>query len=157
MNISKTTRRAYSEVDEFLSLISEENLNKVPQEIKNLFKEEKDKKYVKNIDPNEDIAKQDLMEETLAIIAMLNLKYWCEDEKEKERLIEIYQNNEEKYKDLFQIDFNENEIFRKDKIEVSTDEQKDTDENEKQLTEYSENIFERIMRHIFKVFHIRGK
>ncbi len=157
MNISKTTRRAYSEVDEFLSLISEENLNKVPQEIKNLFKEEKDTEYVKNIDPNEDIAKQDLMEETLAIIAMLNLKYWCEDEKEKERLIEIYQNNEEKYKDLFQIDFNENEIFRKDKIEVSTDEQKDTDENEKQLTEYSENIFERIMRHIFKVFHIRGK
>lgn len=157
MNISKTTRRAYSEVDEFLSLISEENLNKVPQEIKNLFKEEKDTEYVKNIDPNEDIAKQDLMEETLAIIAMLNLKYWCEDEKEKERLIEIYQNNEEKYKDLFQIDFNENEIFRKDKIEVSTDEQKDTDENEKQLTEYSENIFKKIINHIFKVFHIRGK
>ena len=49
MNISKTTRRAYSEVDEFLSLISEENLNKVPQEIKNLFKEEKDTEYVKNI------------------------------------------------------------------------------------------------------------
>ena len=157
MAISKITRRAYSEVDEFLRLIPEENVNKIPQKVRKLFNEEKDTEYVKNIDPNEDISKQNLMEETLAIIAMLNLKYWCEDEKEKERLIEVYKNNEKKYQDLFQIGFDENEVFKKDKIEVKISEQKQSDVDEKQLMKYNENIFKKMVNYIFKLFHIKGK
>ena len=43
------------------------------------------------------------MEETLAIIAMLNLKYWCEDKNERERLKQIYRNNEKEYQELVQV------------------------------------------------------
>ncbi len=42
--------------------------------------------YSKEIKPNQPIKDQNLKEETLALIAMLNLQYWCEDEKEKQRL-----------------------------------------------------------------------
>ena len=35
------------------------------------------------------IAKQLLKTETLSIIALLNLQYWCEDEREKARLMAV--------------------------------------------------------------------
>ena len=34
MNISNVTRRAYSEVDEFLGLLTEDKRNKIPEEIR---------------------------------------------------------------------------------------------------------------------------
>lgn len=115
MSISNVTRRAYSEVDEFLGLLTEDKRNKIPEEIRELFKEEKDKEYLKNITADVDIEKQELMEETLAIIAMLNLKYWCEDKNERERLKQIYRNNEKEYQELVQVGFDES-IFEKNCI-----------------------------------------
>lgn len=91
--IKADTRQAYSEVDEFIELLNEKEKQKIPQNLRDLFKREKDKEYVKNIDIQVPIKEQNLKRETLAIIAMLNLKYWCEDEKEKERLKQIYKNN----------------------------------------------------------------
>ena len=69
MGISINTRQAYSEVDEFLELISDENRNKIPKKLREFFKEEKDINYIKGINPNISIKNQELKEETLAIIA----------------------------------------------------------------------------------------
>ena len=113
MVIKDNIRMAYSEVDEFIELLPEDIKQKIPQNLRRIFKEEKDKNYVKKIAQNIPIKKQNLLEETLAIIAMLNLDYICEDEDEKERLREVYENNEKKYQKLFQMDFNDNEIFGK--------------------------------------------
>lgn len=99
MSISITTKQAYSEIDEFLELLTSEEKNKIPKKLRDFFKMNKDKYYTKNINPNIPIKEQELKEETLAIIAFLNLKYWCEDEKEKERLKAIYLENERKYQE----------------------------------------------------------
>jgi len=99
MSISITTKQAYSEIDEFLELLTSEEKNKIPEKLRDFFKMNKDKYYTKNINPNIPIKEQELKEETLAIIAFLNLKYWCEDEKEKERLKAIYLENERKYQE----------------------------------------------------------
>ena len=96
-DISIKTRQAYSEIDEFLGLLSEEQRNEIPQKLRNFFKEEKDQEYFKNIDKYIPIKDQNLKEETLAIIALLNLQYWCKDEEEKKRLQMIYAQNEKKY------------------------------------------------------------
>lgn len=113
MGISLSTRQAYSEVDEFLKLISEEKRRKVPEELRKLFKEEKDDNYTKTINPKIHIKDQELKEETLAIIALLNIQYWCEDENEKERLKEVYAKNEKTYQEYFQVDFEPDKIFKK--------------------------------------------
>lgn len=113
MTISKTTRKAYTEVNQFLRLLDKETLEKIPESVRNVFSQEKDKEYFKKISADIPIKKQNLMEETLAIIAYLNLEYICENEKEKERLREIYKRNEEKYKDIFQISFDEQTVFKK--------------------------------------------
>lgn len=113
MGISISTRQAYSEVDEFLKLISDENRKKIPKKLREFFREEKDYNYTKTINPKLPIKNQELKEETLAIIALLNLEYWCEDENEKLRLKEIYTKNERMYQEYFQVQFDPNKIFKK--------------------------------------------
>ncbi len=94
--ISKRTRIAYSEIDAFLDLLDDETRNKVPYKLLELFKREKDKEYVKYIDPDIPIKDQNLQKETIDIIAFLHLNYWCEDENEKQRLIKVYKENGKK-------------------------------------------------------------
>ena len=49
MGVSINTRQAYSEVDEFLGLLSNEQRSKIPQKLRNFFTEEKDQSYKKEI------------------------------------------------------------------------------------------------------------
>lgn len=114
MSLSINIRQAYSEIDEFLSLLGDKQRNKVPEYLRELFNKEKDLSYRKIIIPNVDIKQQGLKQETLAIIAWLNLEYWCEDERERQRLKETYDNNEKKYQDLLQTEFDPNTIFKKE-------------------------------------------
>lgn len=112
MGISINTRQAYSEVDEFLNVISAENRDKVPLYLIQFFNSEKDENYNKGINPNIPIKEQALKEETLAIIAWLNLEYWCQDENEKKRLREVYDKNEERFREILQTAFNPDEVFK---------------------------------------------
>lgn len=146
MGISMSTRQAYSEIDEFLSLLKDEEINKVPKKIRDLFKEEKDKNYKKIIDPNKPIKEQNLKEETLALIALLNLQYWCEDEKEKERLKEIYAKNEKLYEEVFQVEFDPDKIF-KNRIETDN-----KDIEEQQVIPYKESILKKMLNRLKKLF-----
>ena len=54
MNIPIKTRQAYSEVDEFIELLSTEHKNMLPLKLREFFKEEKDENYkkVKSINLN---------------------------------------------------------------------------------------------------------
>lgn len=120
MAISINTRNAYAEVDNFIECLDLYHKNKVPGDIREYFKKEKSKNYNKMIDINQPIKNQNLMDETLAIIAMLNLKYWCDDE-EKKRLINIYLENERKIHDELKEKYDIERVFkeRKNKKEVN--------------------------------------
>ena len=62
-------------------------------------KDEKDKETTKKLSMDIPIEKQNLQEETWNLIAMIYLKYLCEDEKEKKELEQIYDENEKKYRE----------------------------------------------------------
>lgn len=115
MGVSINTRQAYSEVDEFLGLISNEHRNKIPKKLREFFREEKDTNYIKGINPNVPIKNQKLKEETLGIIALLNLQYWCEDENEKKRLKEVYAKNEKRYQEYLQVQFIQMKFFKEER------------------------------------------
>ena len=140
MSISIITRQSYSEIDEFLNLLDEETRNEIPKKLREIFKNEKDNQYHKEINPNIPIEEQNLKEETLAIIALLNLKYWCKDEKEKKRLEEIYANNDKK----FQGKINTENIFNNRNIK-----------KEENIILYKESIFTKIKNKI-KNYIIKG-
>jgi hypothetical protein len=152
MGESINTRKAYSEIDEFLELLSEEQRNKIPKKLREFFKEEKDQEYKKGINPNIAIKNQDLKEETLGIIALLNLQYWCEDENEKQRLREVYAKNEQVYQEMLQVAFNPDDIFKK----RTSNAEKELEQAENtQIVEYKEPIIKRIFNKILKSLHLK--
>lgn len=106
------TKQTYSEIDEFLELLDEKTRNEVPTKLREFFKKEKDNNYHKGIDPNISIKEQNLKKETLALIALLNLQYWCKDEKEKERLKQVYASNENRYQEELREKYNPNNVFK---------------------------------------------
>lgn len=144
--VSKNINKAYSEVDEFLRLLPDNEREKIPKEIREKIKIEKDVNYIPKIDPNVDVINQDLKKETLAIIAMLNLKFWCEDDEEKERLIKIYEQNK-KYNSLSQIGFDQDIVFSKP-----------VGENKEELLIITkESILKKILNKIKAIFKIFNK
>lgn len=149
MSISIATRQAYTEIDNFIELLDEYNKNKIPQKLREYFKKEKDKEYIKNINPNQPIKEQNLKEETLALIAMLNLQYWCEDENEKQRLKAIYAENERKYQDKLREKYNPDNLF-KNKQKVVEEKIEETS-----MVEYKESIIKKILNKILNFLHLR--
>lgn len=142
MGVSLNTRQAYSEVNEFLELLPERERNIIPKKLRDFFETEKDIHYQKGIMLNIPIKEQNLKEETLAIIALLNLQYWCKDDDEKKRLKQIYSNNERVYQESLQVKFNSNQIFNK----------KETIRNNVFMVEYKESKIKKIINKIKKIF-----
>lgn len=147
MGVSVRTRQAYSEIYEFLGLLSDEQRNKIPQKLRGFFKEERDTNYIKGINPTEPIKNQNLKEETLGIIALLNLQYWCEDENEKQRLKEVYARNEQVYQEMLQVAFNPDDIFKKKTQPIENEQVENT-----QMVVYKESFIKRIIGKIKKIF-----
>lgn len=157
MELSINTRQAYSEVDEFLGLVTEEEKNQIPKKLRNFFREERDINYHKNIDPSIPIKEQNLKEETLSIIALLMLQYWYKDEDKKQRLLEILDENERKYQEELREKYNPDNIF-KNKKDTTSEIEKDNSEDfsaKMQIVEYKEPIFKRIVNKILDILHIR--
>ena len=151
MELSINTRQAYSEIDEFLGLLSIEQRNMIPQKLRELFSREKDKEYIKEIDPTIPIKDQNLKEETLGLIALLNLQYWCQNEIERERLKRVYSKNEKEYQEMLREKFNPYNIFKKKDAILE-----DREETQcLQMVEYKEPIFKKIINKILQFFRIK--
>ena len=146
MGVSLTTRQAYSEIDEFLELLTEEQREKIPRKLREFFREEKDSNYIKGIRVDIPVNQQNFKEETLAIIALLNLQYWCQDESEKQRLKSVYASNERVYQEMLQVKFNPDDIFKKRTMHKE-DEMTDETSSVKMI-EYKEPMIKRIINKI---------
>ena len=159
MELSIDTRQAYSEVNEFLGLVTEEEKNQIPKKLRDFFREEKDIDYHKNIDPNIPIKEQNLKEETLSIIALLMLQYWYkEDDSKRQKLLEVLDENERKYQEELREKYNPDNIFKNKNDNNTFDET--LPENEEisvgmQIAEYKEPIFKRIVNKILEFLHIK--
>ena len=151
--LSVNTRQAYTELDNFIELLDEYNKNKLPKKLRDFFKREKDNTYTKIIDPSIPIKEQNLKEETLALIAMLYLQYWCEDENEKRRLKKIYSDNEIKHQQKLREMYNPDDVFKTKNTEVKN-ELNDTND-ELAVIEYKESFLNRVISKIKRFLNIR--
>ena len=73
-----------------LDLIDSEMKNKVSANFIKFIKEEKDNNYKPNINPELPLEEQNILPETIDILALLKLNYWCNEEEKKELLKVIY-------------------------------------------------------------------
>lgn len=149
MEITKSTRIAYAEIDSFIELLPKEEKEKIPSKLKQYFKAEKDKETTKKLSMDIPIEEQNLQEETWNLIAMVYLKYLCEDEKEKKELEQIYDENEKKYREEMKEKYNPEKILEnRGKKNIVQQEEKNLPIEVKK-----ESIIQKIIKFINKLFH----
>jgi len=108
-------QEAYSEVYEIINLMPDEYKKKIPEKVIAFFENNRRLDYKVNIDKDNLFNKSKLKEKTLAIIAMLNIKYWCPNEKIKKQLVEQYNENEKAYQKELEEKYNPDNILNKRK------------------------------------------
>ena len=86
---------AYAEVDAILNVLEDEYAKKIPEKVKEFFAEEKIKDYEPMIDVDVPLTEQNLKRETMVLLAILNLNYWCESENEKQEFLNELSQNED--------------------------------------------------------------
>ena len=85
---------AYAEVDYIINHMNEKYSSMVPESIRTFFATIKEPGYDVDIDPRKPLANQGLRQYTLEIIALLHLKYWCQDEERKQELYNRMKENQ---------------------------------------------------------------
>ena len=81
------------EVDVVLSHVPKKDVEKIPEEIRQSIKENKDKNYIWKYDKSKSLKEQNLSEDSLAMLAYLNTEYMLNPE-QKELMNKIYRFNE---------------------------------------------------------------
>ena len=142
--------KAYAEVLLILSYMEQKYADMIPKKLLELFNEERDKNHQPNINPNISLAEQNLQRKTLALLAMLNLNYWCKDEKEKEEMLKIYSENDKKIETEMREIYNPDNLFNKKEKEEQNNEIK---QENTEIIEYKEQkIFKKILNKIMEFF-----
>ena len=148
--------KAYVEVDEILSFMEDVYIDKIPKKLRELFKNERLEDYKPNIYPKIPLDEQKLQKKTFSILAMLNLNYWCEDEKEKKDLIAIYEENDRKKEEELREKYNPYNLFKKKETEQKIEEpQKNTSENTALVEYKEEKFFKKLIKKIISFFKRR--
>ena len=142
--------KAYAEVLLILSYMEQKYADMIPKKLLELFNEEKDQNYQPDINPKISLAEQNLQRKTLALLAMLNLNYWCKDESEKQEMLKMYAENDKKIEAEMRERYTPDNLFKKKEKEEQNDEIK---EESTEIIEYKEqNIFKKILNKIMKFF-----
>lgn len=145
MNIK--TKEIYSEVYQVLNLLGNEYIDKLPNSLFNMLKEKRNTNYNPQYIEDIPLNKQNIRKETLAIIALLHLDYWCDNEKEKLELKQILKNHEDKYQQELRNKYNSEDIFKKHI-------QENIVKNQVSMIEYKEPLFKRFISKIKSIFHM---
>ena len=103
--------RAYAEVDYIINHMNQKYIDKVPQRMKEFFSSLKDPNYVVKINPYVPLQNQGLQRYTLEIIALLHLKYWCEDEERKQELYDIMLKNQRRLEEQMREKYGVEKLF----------------------------------------------
>lgn len=151
--ITKERRNAYVEILEILKHMELVYIDKIPNETLEFFESNKSNDYIFTYNSNLPLAQQGLNDNTLAILAMLNLNYWCDDEEKKEQLRKHYEENEKKYQEILQISFEPNVVFKQE--EKKENQERNFAEDNSMLVSYKENKLKRIIKKLKSIFSIK--
>ena len=123
--ITKDDLRAYTEVDYIINHMNVKYREKVPQKMLTFFGSIKDPDYEVKINPYVPLQNQGLQRYALEIIALLHLKYWCEDEERKKELYDIMLSNQEKLEEQMRQKYSVEKLFETPDKEETNNSQED--------------------------------
>lgn len=126
MNIK--TKEIYSEVYQVLNLLGNYYIDKLPTSLINMLREKREVNYNPQYTDEIPLNEQNIKKETMSIIVLLYLNYWCKDENEELKVKQILNSNEDKYQLELRERYNPDNIFsnqyKKSFIDNSENDQK---------------------------------
>ena len=138
------------EVDEILNYLSEEDLLKIPEDVRKVIKENKDKEYVWEYDETKPLKDQNVSRDTIAFLAYLNMEYLLNEE-QKQLMQQIYELNEKKLEEAKAEKYGIEDLFKRNKPQL--EEPKETEQIQEQaLVEYKESLFTKMINKIKSFF-----
>lgn len=129
---------AYAEVDYIIHHMNEKYVEKVPTKLLQFFATIKDPEHEIYVDPRVPLQNQNLKKYTLELLALLHLKYWCEDEERRKELYEKMVENQQKLDEQMREKYNIDNMFELNSAKVvnsETDLQEDFSKP-KNITKY---------------------
>ena len=110
--------KAYTEVLEIINHFSEDEYKKIPKEKIDFYEKHKDRKYDFKINPNIDLAEQNISRKANAILVSLFRDYFA-TAKQKEILKNLLQQNQEKLEIEKYLKYNPDNIFNKSNSNIN--------------------------------------
>lgn len=141
---------AYSEIYEILNLMEDEDRERVPQEVRDFFEEQRMKEYKPKIRTDIPLTEQNLRRETVVLLTILVINYWCDSEEEKQSFIDELEKNEKIKKEL-QEKYNPDNLF-KNRKKTKEDVVMEQVENV-EMIQYKENLFTKLKKWFEKMFN----
>lgn len=146
----KEINKRLVEVDEVLGYLNTKELEKIPKEIRQMIKSNKDKNYIWKYDKSKKLKEQNLSRDTFAFLSYLNLEYLLNEE-QKKIVKQMHMENERKEEIRKREIYKTEDLFNKNEIKIK----KQTDEVE--MVKYKENILKGIINKIKNILKIRVK
>ena len=134
------------EVDEILNYLSIEDYEKIPKDVIEIIKKNKDTEYTWKYDTSKPLKEQDLSRDTIAFLAYLNMEYLL-NEQQKNLMQKIHEENEKKLELEKSEKYNPDDLFKNSQKYI----EKQVNSEPKEMVVYKENIFLKIFRKI-KIF-----
>ncbi len=151
MNIK--TKEIYSEVYQVLNLLGKDYIDKLPTKLITILKEKRDIAYNPQYTDEIPLNEQNIKKETMAVIVLLYLNYWCKDESERLEVKNILRSNEYKYQNELKEKYNPDSIFKKTKQDSKKINQNSL--NEIPLIPYKKSRLLKIIDRLKRLFHIK--
>ena len=145
----------YSEVYGILNLLGDDYKKRLPKNLLNLIENKRNLSYEPKYNSEISLLEQKIKRESLSIIALFHLNYWCNSEEEKNELKELFKTNEQKYQAYIKEKYNPDNIFKntakpkviEQEIAPNTSSNENVTQNT-ELADIKENIFQKIIRKI---------
>lgn len=144
-------KKAYTEVIEIIKYFPKEEYDKIPLEKINYYKENMDKNYNFQIDPNIELEKQNISKEANAILVTLFNDYFATD-RQKEVLNNLLKQNQQKLETQKYEEYNPNNLFMQSTIKQQNTETLQENQKETSLVEIKESFFTKFINFIKNIF-----
>ena len=106
------TELAYAEVDAILELLEDEYVNRIPAQVREFFKKEKNKEYILNIRSDIGLDGQKIKAETISLLTLLQINYLCDSEEERKEILKELQENDRLKEEESREKYNPDDIFK---------------------------------------------
>lgn len=141
--------KAYTETLEIMKYMPEEEVNKIPKGIIEMFENKRDKSYVFTLKETDDFANLNILDETEAIFVNIFKDYWATPE-QKKKIIEKQNYDKSMIEKEKKEKYNYNDLFSKKEVNNI----KENVDNQTMLVEYKETFFTKFVNFIKNIFGI---